>query len=57
MRAQSLKPQNDHLSKVQLKTFEKFRRKLKKRVPDYQITWVLPYSETIIEVGLEPQKK
>ena len=47
---------NGKLSSVQLKTFEKFRRRLKKKVPDYVITWVRPYKENIIEVGYEPQK-
>ena len=33
------------------------RDKIKKKAPDFQITWVHPYSKSIIEVGLEfPQK-
>jgi len=57
MRAEIVETQNNNLSKVQLKTFEKFRRKLKETVPDYHLTWVHPYNETIIEAGFEPQKK
>lgn len=56
MKPKTLNTRNNNLSKVQLKTFEKFRRKLKENVPDYRLTWVHPYSETIIEAGFEPQK-
>ena len=57
MNASVLKTKNNNLSDLQLKTFEKFRRKVKKNAPDFQITWVLPYSKSIIEIGLEfPQK-
>jgi len=56
MRTEILKTQNNNLSKAQQKAFEKFRRKLKKKVPDYHLTWVHPYNETIIEAGLEPHK-
>jgi hypothetical protein len=52
-----LKANNNNLSSAQLKTFEKFRRKLHKKVPDYRLAWVHPVKETIIEVGLEPPKK
>jgi hypothetical protein len=48
---------NNNLSSIQAKTFKQFRRKLTVKVPDYRITWVHPYNETIIEIGLEPQKK
>jgi len=48
---------NGNLSPVQLKTFEKFRRKVKAKAPDFHINWVHPYNETIIEVGLDfPEK-
>jgi hypothetical protein len=57
MRAPILKAKNNNLSSEQLKTFEKFRRKLYKKVPDYRLTWVHPVKENIIEVGLEPPKK
>lgn len=57
MRAPILKAQNNNLSNVQLKAFEKYRRRLAKKVPDYQLTWVHPVKENIIEAGLEPQKK
>lgn len=57
MKAQVLKPQNNNLSSTQLRTFKAFRRRLNEKVPDYRIAWVLPYKETIIEVGLEAQKK
>ena len=57
MNTSILKTKNNNLSNLQLKTFEKFRRKLKKKAPDFQITWVLPYSKSIIEIGLGfPQK-
>ena len=57
MNASVLKTKNNNLSDLQLKTFEKFRRKVKKNAPDFQITWVLPYSKSIIEIGFEfPQK-
>jgi len=48
---------NNNLSGIQSKTFKQFRRKLNEKVPDYRITWVHRYNDTIIEVGLEPQKK
>jgi hypothetical protein len=59
MNAQSSTTQtkNHNLSSVQLKTFKKFQRRLNERIPDYRITWVRPYKENIIEVGLESQKK
>ncbi|MCI0612469.1 hypothetical protein L0244_05725, partial [bacterium] len=40
-------------------TFKKFQRKLNEKVPDYRIAWVRPYphKDTIIEIGLESQKK
>lgn len=59
MNAQSAKAQNKNhnLSSVQLKTFKKFQRRLNEKVPDYQIAWVRPYKENIIEIGLESQKK
>jgi hypothetical protein len=47
---------NHNLSSVQLKTSKKFRRRLSEKVPDYHITWVRPFKENIIEVGLEPEK-
>jgi hypothetical protein len=57
MKAPKLKTANQGLSSVQFKAFEKFRRKLKGKVPDYRLTWVHPYNETIIEAGVEfPQK-
>jgi hypothetical protein len=48
-----------NLSSAQVKTFKKFQRKLNEKVPDYCITWVRPYphKKTIIEIGLESQKK
>jgi hypothetical protein len=45
MKAKALKTRNNKLSKVQLKAFEKFRRKLKDKVPDYRLTWAHPYGE------------
>jgi len=59
MNAQSSTTQNNNhnLSSAQLKTFKKFQRRLNEKVPDYRITWVRPYKENIIEVGLESQKK
>lgn len=48
---------NHKLSSVQSKTFKQFQRKLDEKVPDYHISWVRPYNKSIIEVGLEPQKK
>ncbi|MGH7596128.1 MAG: hypothetical protein ACREOI_07225 [bacterium] len=57
MKAQNLETNNDNLSGIQLKTFKKFQRRLKEKVPDYHIAWVHPYSETIIKVGVEPEKK
>jgi hypothetical protein len=59
MNAQSSTTQNKNhnLSSAQLKTFKKFQRRLNDKVPDYRITWVRPYKENIIEVGLESQKK
>jgi hypothetical protein len=57
MKAPILKAENNNLSSVQSKAFEKFRRKLHKKIPDYHLTWVRPYKENIIEIGLEPQKK
>jgi hypothetical protein len=57
MKARNDGTQNNNLSGIQSKTFKQFRRKLNEMVPDYRITWVHPYNETIIEVGLEPQKK
>ena len=59
MNAQSATTQNKNhnLSSVQLKTFKRFQRRLNEKIPDYQITWVRPYKENIIEVGLESQKK
>jgi len=52
-----MKTQNNNLSNTQLKAFEKYRRRLIKKVPDFHLTWVHPVKETIIEAGLEPQKK
>jgi len=61
MNAQSSTTQNNNhnLSSVQLKTFKKFQRSLSEKVPDYHIAWVRPspYKESIIEIGLESQKK
>jgi len=57
MKAEVLNPQNGNLSSMQSRTFQEFRRRLNEKVPDYRIAWVLPYKKTIIEVGLEPQKK
>jgi len=57
MNAKILETQNGKLSNAQLKTFDKFRRRLKKKVPDYVITWVRPYKENIIEVGYESPKR
>jgi len=57
MKTQTLKTANGTLSTKQLKAFEKYRRGLTKKVPDFRLTWVLPVKETIIEAGLEPQKK
>jgi hypothetical protein len=57
MNTKTLEIRNGRLSDVQMKAFEKFRRQLKKKVPDYVITWVRPYNKSIIEVGYEPQKK
>jgi len=57
MRTPTLKAKNGNLSKLQLKAFEKFRRQLNKKVPDYRLTWVHPVKDNIIEVGFEPQKK
>jgi len=57
MRAPILKTENNNLSALQLKTFEKYRRKLSKQIPDYRLTWVRPVKENIIEIGLEFQKK
>lgn len=57
MRVPILKTKNNSLSNVQLKAFEKYRRRLAKKIPDYHLTWVHPVKENIIEAGLEPQKK
>ncbi len=57
MKARNDGIQNNNLSSMQSKTFKQFQRKLNEKVPDYRITWVHPYNETIIEIGLEPQKK
>ncbi len=57
MRAPILKGKNNNLSDTQLKAFQKFRRKLKSKAPDFKITWVHPYNENIIEAGVKfPQK-
>jgi len=57
MRTEISKTQNNSLSRIQLKTFEKFRRKVKAQAPDFRINRVHPYNATIIEVGLNfPQK-
>ncbi|MCI0691475.1 hypothetical protein L0337_05640 [candidate division KSB1 bacterium] len=50
---------NHRLSSAQAKTFKKFQRKLNEKVPDYRIAWVrpYPYKESILEIGLESQKK
>jgi hypothetical protein len=53
---QTLEIENNHLTSAQLRTFRKFRRRLSEKVPDYHITWVRPFKEHIIEVGLEPEK-
>jgi len=48
---------NHNLSSVQLRTFSRFQRKLKEKVPDYHIAWVRPVKENMIEVGLESKNK
>lgn len=53
MKAPKLKTENQGLSSVQVKAFEKFRRKLNSKMPDFKITWVHPYNENIIEAGAE----
>ena len=57
MSTNNFETQNNNLSGIQLKTFKKFQRRLREKVPDYHIAWVHPYSQTIIQVGVEPQKK
>ena len=57
MNARGLETRNGNLTGTQLKTFKKFQHKLRAKVPDYHLGWVRPYSETIIEIGLNPQKK
>jgi len=57
MRTPILKAENNNLSALQLKTFEKYRRKLGKQIPDYRLTWVHPVKESILEIGVEFQKK
>jgi sensor domain CHASE-containing protein len=58
MKPQLLETQpNNNLSPEQLRTFSKFQRKLKEKVPDYQIAWVHPIKENMIEVGLESKNK
>ena len=57
MKATILSTPNGNLSAKQLRTFRKFRRQLNEKVPEYQIVWVRPYNERIIEVRLEAQKK
>lgn len=57
MNTRVLETRNGNLTGLQLKTFKKFQNRLRTKVPDYHIAWVRPYSETIIEIGLEPQKK
>jgi len=57
MKARNGNIHNNGLSSTQSRTFKQFQRKLNEKVPDYSITWVHPYNDTIIEVGLEPQKK
>lgn len=52
-----MKNKNHNLSSVQLKTFKKFQRKLKEKVPDYHIAWVHPVKENMIEVRLESKNK
>ena len=58
MKVQLLETQhNNNLSPAQLRTFSKFQRKLKEKVPDYQIAWVHPIKENMIEVGLDSKNK
>jgi hypothetical protein len=57
MKTTILSTSNGSLSAKQLRTFRKFRRRLSEKVPEYQIVWVRPYNERIIEVRLEAQKK
>jgi len=58
MKSQSLETQrNNNLSPEQTRTFSRFQRKLKEKVPDYHIAWVHPVKENMIEVGLESKNK
>jgi hypothetical protein len=57
MKAQILKTKNGTLSTEQLKAFEKFRRGLAKKIPGSRLTWVHSLKKTVIEAGLESQKK
>jgi hypothetical protein len=40
-----------------LRTFSKFRRKLKEKGPDYQIAWVHPIKENMIEADWNPKTR
>ena len=58
MKTQNLTTQKNRiLSSVQSRTFSRFQRKLKEKVPDYHIAWVHPVKENMIEVGLESKNK
>jgi hypothetical protein len=48
---------NDHLTTIQKKSFQLFKKKLSKELPALRIAWVHPYNERIIELHLEYDKR
>jgi hypothetical protein len=46
-----------HFSPLQKKTLTRFKTKLAQEMPELRVEWALPYSDTIIELHLEYDKR
>ncbi len=48
---------NNHLNTAQKKTLQLFKKKLAQEMPKLRIAWAQPYSDTIIELHIEYDKR
>ena len=47
---------SNNLSAAQTRTFQQFRNRLAKQLPDFRVAWVQPVKDNMIELQLESDK-
>jgi hypothetical protein len=56
MKPQTVEIEQNGLTEKQWNTFTEFKSLLNRKIPGYNIAWVQPVKENMIEVGIEPDR-